>query len=68
MVDDTGISLADVLFQQGNIEMTNSSKNNLYLMFVYVCFVLCLCRNRCHGPLRKGLYIYMRRFQLCVCL
>ena len=43
MVDDTSMSLSYVLLNKGNIEGTNFE--NLCLLFVYVHFYLCLCRD-----------------------
>ena len=38
-------------------------------LIVYVCFVLCLCRDWFCGVVsRKGLRIYMRSFEECICL
>ena len=39
-------------------------------MFVYVsvCFVLCLCKDWFCGLTWRKLYIYMRYFEVCVCL
>ena len=43
-------------FNRGNTEGNNSSKI-LCLMFVYVCFVLCLCREWFCGLTSKRVYI-----------
>ena len=37
-------------------------------MFVYVCFVLCLRRDRFCGLTWEKVYKYAKRFEMCICL
>ena len=42
-------------FNRGNVEGTNFE--NLYLVFVYVCFVLCLCWDWSCGLTSERIYV-----------